>query len=139
MGETNDSNDNNTTETSTEAPTGTLPAAVSLLDEVKDLIAKSGTVVRDRVVSALAEKTIAERVELTKKGLDKFNEARSNFRKINKPDQVFQDATGKKVELMSLKQVEEVKKAREACDRIEKALELALGKNDFTKLQEACK
>jgi len=143
MGDTN-GNDDTTAPAATDASVGasapvSVPAAVTLLEEVKDIINKSGPDVRVRVVSALAEKVIVERVELTKKGLDKYNEARGNFRKVNKPDNVFQDATGKKVELMSTAKVEEVKKAKEALERIEKALEKAFVDNDFTKLQEACK
>lgn len=140
MAETNEDNSTaSSTEISTETPAGTSPAAATLLDDVKEIIASSGADVRARVVSALAEKAIGERVELTKKGLDKYNEARSNFRKVNKPDHTVFDGAGKKMEFMTGAKVEEIKKAKEALDRIEKALELALGKNDFTKLQETCK
>ena len=128
-----------TNETAAPATTATVPAGYAVLDEVKGLVEKSGPEVRARVVAALAEKVVVDRVELVKRGLDKLNEARNNLRKVNKPDQTFIDGDGKKVELMTVAKNDEVKKAKEALEKIEKALDLALTKFDYTKLTESCK
>jgi hypothetical protein len=123
----------------TETASASVSKAASILDEVNGLVKTSGDEVRRRVVSALAEKVINENVRLVQTGLDKRTEALGGLRKVSKPDVETYDAAGNKLEVMSQAKFEEVKKAKENLEKVEKALAKALEENDYSKLKELCK
>ena len=132
--------EDNKNETPAEpAPSAGVSKAASILEDVGTLVKTSGDTVRKRVVETLAEKVIAENVRLTMAGLDKRSDALSNVRKLSKPDQLAYDASGNKIETMSAAKFDELKKAKEALDKVEKALAKALEENDYSKLKELCK
>jgi hypothetical protein len=129
----------NENETATPAPTDdTKPTrqAVTVLAAVSERIGASGPAVRERVVSALVEREVVARVELLDKALAKRTETEKDLRKL-KPDVENYDADGKLVSSSYSKaKADELKKARESLDKLEKALDKALVDNDFSKLRE---
>jgi hypothetical protein len=102
------------------------------------VLATSGPTLRDRVKTHLVEEELKRRADLILKGLAKRDEARKALNKI-RPDQSAYNGDGKVIpgsESYSKPKVEELKKAREALERIDKALEEALldEKPNFEKL-----
>lgn len=121
----------------TETPS---PVAISLKSDVATIIANSGAEVRKRVVDALVEKELNERVELLSKGLVKRDQAFQEVCKVNKPDQSLYDADGEEVQsLYSSVRLKELKEAKEKLANIDAALAKALNTPyDFEKLKKLC-
>lgn len=135
--------DQNQDQTSTES-TGNPPKeekshASDVFAAVKDVIGKFGPDAKNAVIEEILKEKKAALVATLKKGIDKLTDLRKAFDKTNRPDQCAYDVTGKKIETMSATKWEEVKKAKEAIDKLEKAINLAVEKSDFSKLNELCK
>ena len=113
--------------------------ASEVFSAVKDVIGKFGPEAKQAVVEEILKEKKAALVATLKKGIEKLGELRRTFDKENRPDQVAYDATGKKIETMSAAKFEAVKKAKEAVDKLDKAINLAVEKSDFSKLNELCK
>lgn len=129
--ESTETSENNESTSGTAASAGT-----SILDAIKTLVDGSGPEVRERVIAGFAEEKKAARVKTLSSAVTKLMELRSSFQKLNKADQISYDGSGKKIETMSAAKFDEIKKARESIERIEKAINLAVDKNDFSKLTE---
>lgn len=109
-----------------------------LRDEVGRLVASSGTIVIGRVKTHLVEEVLKNRVAMLLQGFNKRDEAQQNLRKI-KPDQIAYDETGKEVsKTYSKPKLDELNKAKETLDRLDKALESAMSeeKPDFEGLKK---
>ena len=110
--------------------------AKEMLAEVADKIKGSGEAIRQRLVESMVEKEVASRVEILDKAFQKRFELIGALGKINRADEVKKDADGKVIfESWSDQRREEVKKAKEALEKHENALEKALTTNDFSKLK----
>jgi UDP-glucose 6-dehydrogenase len=110
--------------------------AAGLLAEVAIRIKASGEAVRGRLADKLVENEVNARVDILDKALQKRFELSNNLNKINRADEVKKDADGKVIfESWSDTRREEVKKAKEAIEKHENALEKALSSNDYTKLK----
>jgi hypothetical protein len=110
--------------------------ASGLLAEVADKIKGSGEAVRARLVDAMVEKELASRVECLDKAFQRRFELLTNLRKIERPDTETYNADGTVASASYTKaRIEEIKKAKEALEKHENALEKALSTNDFSKLK----
>lgn len=110
--------------------------AQEMLAEVSEKIKGSGEVIRQRLVDAMVEKELAQRVEVLDKAFAKRFELIAALNKVNRADEVKKDADGKVIfESWSDARREEVKKAKEALEKHENALEKALISNEFSKLK----
>jgi hypothetical protein len=135
----------NTTPTA-ETPAAS-PAEVSketkaqgLLADVADRIKQSGPEVYNRLRDKMVDTEISERVALLDKGLQKRFTLMTDLRKVDKPDNEAFNADGSLAHgTYSKARLEEIKKAKEALQKHEGALEKALASNDFSKLKETCK
>lgn len=109
-------------------------------DKVAEKIAQSGPVVMDRVVSLIADKEIKSRVDAVTQAVATVDNLQKDLVKINKNDTVNYSADGSKVEMMSEKRYNEIKKAKERISKLEAAISKALETNnadDFIKLSKA--
>lgn len=110
--------------------------AAGLLAEVSDKIKGAGDAIRNRLVETMVEKELASRVDCLDKAFQKRFELLNNLNKINRADTETYDADGKVATQSYTKpRLEEIKKAKEALEKHENALEKALTSNDFTKLK----
>lgn len=110
--------------------------AQGLLAEVADKIKGSGDAVRQRLVDAMVEKELAQRVDLLDKAFQKRFELLTALRKIDRADQETYNADGTVATQSYTKaRLDEIKKAKEALEKHENALEKALSSNDFSKLK----
>jgi hypothetical protein len=100
--------------------------ATKLVGDVKDLIAKSGPDVRDRVVQHLVKKSLEERADLILKGLDKRKSLLAEKQKA-KPDIKSRGPDGKLEERFSEAKWKEKSDLEEKLKKLDKALEEALG------------
>jgi len=109
----------------------------NLLSEVAEKIGQSTSQVRERVISALVEREVVARTDILDKALAKRTELDREIRKLQKPDVEQFDVDGKVVSAsFSKARVDELKKAREGLEKLEKAIDKALTDNDFSKLKE---
>lgn len=98
---------------------------MTILTQVAEKVAGSGTSVRDAVVNELANREIARRTNAVVKGFDLLAEAQKELNKI-KPDQVSFNGDGTKAqELWSKAKLEEKKKAEAKIAKITAALDKA--------------
>lgn len=127
----------NTSETVSSTPASTTESVSRTLQkEVSEKVELASKSVKDKVVEMLAEKEVQARTDATMNVLAKLNEANKELNKL-KPDNVFYDIDGKEVSATFTKaKLEERKKLVEKRDSLDKALTLALVKNDFSKVKE---
>lgn len=94
-----------------------------------------GQSVRDAVISKLVNDEIESRTAAVLDGMNRLSKLKSEQKKI-KPDQKSLDSEGKVVaETYSAGKFDELKKNREQVEKLEKALQLALEQNDYSKLK----
>jgi len=123
----------------TDPQTGTaevVAKSTEVVQRAAQAIANSGPTVAQKVVDVLATREIEKRANTLVTGLDKLTKLRGDARKI-KPDQLAYGADCKPVGegTYSKAKAEELKKANEAIDKLQAALDLALSdKADFSKL-----
>ena len=119
---------------SQEGNTDSKSTAQSVLVEVADALKGSSQVVKSRLVTALTERVLAQRVDLLDKGLAKLKDLKKELDKIRAPEMV-DFATGAKVPgLLTKAQYQELTKAKEKLTKLENALEKAFNGEDFDKL-----
>lgn len=110
--------------------------AQETLAEVADKIKGSGDAIRARLIEAMVEKEVTQRVDLLDKAFQKRFELLTAFNKVNRPDQETYNADATVAsQSYSKARLEEIKKAKEALEKHENALEKALLGNDFSKLK----
>lgn len=126
-----------TPDTATETtPVKEVSALTSVMAECA-LRLNDSQAVRDKFVSLLVERELDDRVALLDTTLKKRLDQEKEVRKLNKPDQKLKDATGKVIlEGFTEPKLKELNEAQEKLKRIDNALDLALSKNDFSKLKE---
>lgn len=113
--------------------------ANAVIAAVSERVNNSAPDVREKLITTLSDRQIQERVELLDAGLKKLKELDVAIKKI-KPDHIVMDAKGAEISSgYSKAVVEELKKAQEAHQKMEEALNLALDKNDFSKLKDKVK
>jgi hypothetical protein len=117
--------------------TPAIPISHDIRKAVADGLIKVNDKVRAAIVADISEKEFQKRVEATTKVLEEFEKIERDLRKI-KPVPTGFDLKGQPVgdPVYSREQVEEVKKATEKLDKLNKALEKALNDNDFSKVFE---
>lgn len=119
-------------------PTGPLGHAQQLRQDINDAVKRlhdSGEV-RNRIVQALSEKVIAERTEKLAKAFGRREQMSRDLNKI-RPDIVGYNANGAKVsEAFSKAKLDELKKAKEELNRLDKAIGKAVDDADFEPLQK---
>lgn len=120
-------------------PTKTL-AIQTVLDEVATNIKNSGDDVRKRLIAKLTEDEVSERVDLMTKAIQKRFQQMNDLKKVDRPDQEFYEAEGDKPAqaFYTKARKEEIKKAKEALQKTDNAIEKALD-GDWTKLKELLK
>lgn len=106
-------------------------AVVSLLSEVSEGIASSNETVIGRVRDMLVEKEVATRVDTLDKAIQKRRQLAKELAKVNRPDNVQYDSDGNEVSgTYSKDRLQARKKAREALEKLEKAIEAAMTSGD---------
>jgi ribosome recycling factor len=105
-------------------------------EEIQKAIAERNPEVRAAIVKEGADEKLEERKKMVRTALGKAKEARSALQKI-KPKPIAYDENDKVIsEGFDKAQVDERKKHKETIAKIEAALEDALTKGDYTKLQK---
>lgn len=118
---------------SQEENTESQSIAARVLAEVAGALKASNDVVKKRLVESLTERVLVQRVDMLDKGLSKLKELKKEVDKIRAPDMF--DAAGNKVPGYFTKaQNEELKKAKEKFNKLEKAIEKAFNGEEFDKL-----
>jgi hypothetical protein len=131
-----------TEDTNAEGTGGTQPektkrASIDILSEVAEKIGQSTPQVRERVIDSLVEREVAARTDILDKALAKRTELDREIRKLQKPDVEQFDHEGKVMSAsFSKARVDELKKAREGLEKLEKAIDKAITDNDFSKVKE---
>ncbi len=129
------SDENTQTQPQIETAT-TVSASKSIGLKVAEQIANAGPAILDKVINNLASLEIEKRASALLNGVNLAVATKRELQKI-KPDQQSFDASGKVVfESYSKTKVEEKKKLEEKLAKIEKAVELAVNSNDFSKVSE---
>ncbi len=115
------------------------PTAVEILAEIAERVKASNPAVRENYVANRVSSEISDRVALLDKGIQKRQELVGELRKAERPEQAY-DVTGAVVSTFYTKDaVAAIKKAREALQRVDNAIEKAIVDGDYSKLKEACK
>lgn len=96
-----------------------------VLTSVSDKIKAAAPIVKDRLKNLLVERELENRVDTLDKALLKAKDLKKEFDKI-RPDTVAFDATGLKLESYSKDVWEKRKKASDAMENLNKAIETAL-------------
>ncbi len=110
--------------------------AQEVLADIAARVKDSGPEVVEKYIEASVKKEVEGRVELLDKAIQKRFELHGALGKVNRPDVITYDAEGKEASGTYTKpRLEEIKKAKEALDKHEGALEKALISNDFSKLK----
>lgn len=110
--------------------------AQEMLAEVADKIKGSGDAIRQRLIEKMVGEELEKRVDLLDKAFQKRFELTTALHKINRADQETYNADGSVATQSYTKpRLEEIKKAKEALEKHENALEKALTSNDFSKLK----
>lgn len=105
-----------------------------VLAEVAGALKGANQSVKSRLVAALTERVLVQRVDMLDKGLAKLKELKKELDKIRAPEMV-DITTGAKVPgLLTKAQFQELTKAREKVSKLEKALEKAFNGEEFDKL-----
>lgn len=106
-------------------------------EEVASILANNGKDrVRAAVVQKLADEEVAKRTELVLTSMNSLSRLRSDLKKF-KPDVKGYDAAGTLVsEMYSEAKTQERKKLSEKIEKLEKAINLALENDDYSKLKE---
>lgn len=104
-----------------------------MLAEVAGALKASSGLVKSRLVTALTERVLAQRVDLLDKGLAKLKEMKKEMDKI-RPADMFDVAGNKVPGYFTKAQNEELKKAKEKLNKLEKAVEKAFNGEEFDKL-----
>lgn len=121
----------------TSAPQGPARAHWDLRVSITEKIAEKSKGLRSRLVDTLADEEVNKRAEAMLKVFRKRDEASRELNKMKKPP-VKYTADGKPQEqLFEKKEVEEIKKKQQELDKLDKALDLALGeKLDFSLVKQ---
>lgn len=128
-----------TTETPAE-PTDKATAASGLLAQIAAKVKESAPQVTARYIESQVEQEISSRVGLLDKAMQQRFKLQSDLRKVDRPDEEKFDAAGKVVQAFYTKaRLEEIKKGKEALAKVEKAIELAVTTNDWSKVKEIAK
>lgn len=116
-------------------------AAGQLQKAVAERLASSGPQVREAVITELVNAKLEERKKLVLAGLTKRKEAEQEVKKAENTKEREFDASGKEVRSYYTKpQAEAIKQAREKLEKLDRALEAALGdKADYEKLSQVVK
>jgi hypothetical protein len=126
--------DENTQSTPEAAPAVSASKSIGL--KVAEQIANAGPAILDKVINNLASLEIEKRANALLNGVNLAVATKRELQKI-KPDVVAYDASGAEVSAnWSKSKLEEKKKLEEKLGKIEKAVELAVTKNDFSKVSE---
>ena len=101
----------------------------TIKDGVVALIASvaSGDTVVKKVQEALAEQELQRRASILTKAFTTFGTLQKNFESVNKPDQIFTNGEGVKMEFFSEKRKGEINKAKSSLEKLETAVGNALG------------
>lgn len=135
------SEETTTTETSTPAePTDKATAASELLVQIAARVKASAPQVTARYIDSQVEAEIANRAGLLDKAMQHRFKLQGDLRKVDRPDEEKFDANGKVVQAFYTKpRLEEIKKIKEALVKVEKAIDLAVTSNDWSKIKEVAK
>ena len=114
--------------------------AKELLADVAERVKNTGTRVYEKLRDSMVECEVVNRVGLLEKALGQRTAMLAELRKLEKPDVETFDMDGKVTSSSWSKQrTEELKKKREQLQRLESAIDAALGENDFQKLKDVTK
>lgn len=116
--------------------TGGLSMVHSITTKVAEMIKESG---KDRVeadvVEALVDRTIKKQADAMVQALDKLASMENDYKKIDKPDIIMKDADDKEISAAySPARNKERKEAREKIGKLERAIEKAYEKGDYSEL-----
>jgi hypothetical protein len=111
----------------------------TITDKVAEQITTISPAVNESVVNFLVNKEVDKRSSAIIQGIDKYNGLKNDLRKV-KPDQVLFAEDGKEVSSgYSKAKLEERKKLIEQIEKLEKALDQAIGGGDMSKLYDLVK
>jgi hypothetical protein len=123
----------------TETTTEPVKEVSALASVMVDLAAKlnDGNVVRDKFLNLLVTRELDERVACLDAALKKRIDQDREVRKLNKPDHKVKDAKGNVImEGFTEPKLKELNEAQDKLKKLDTALDLALSKNDFSKLKD---
>jgi len=112
---------------------------MTIQDKVAEKIAQSGPQVMERVVSILADKEVKSRVDMVAQAVSTLDGLNKDLAKVNRNDET-RYVDGLKVESMSEKRFNEIKKLKDRITKLEQSLNAALEKNtqdEYAKLSKA--
>ena len=109
----------------------------ALRKRIEEQIASSGETLQNQVVTTLVDQELIRRCALVVAGIVKIRQLELDLRKVNKPDNEAFDAEGKVVhQTYSKGKLEEIKKAKEKIETWDRAINNAIGKADYKRLEE---
>ncbi len=109
----------------------------SLVVEVAEKITLVGREVREKLVQTLLDREVASRVSLLDSAFQRRAKEITEMKKLDKPDVETFDKDGKPFSVFSKERNGQRNKAREKLQKLESAIEKAMGeKPDFKKLRE---
>lgn len=122
-----------------EAPAATVKvsAVVTLNTKIAETIAGSSEVVLNKVIKTLADKEIDKRATSLLAGLEAANAARSELRKLDRPDvkpNLGRDGKPVGEGTYTEARIKEIKKVTEKLAKIERAIDKATDKSDYADL-----
>ena len=133
-------NETTTTETlnNEQSPTPQLKtAAQQLMGEFQQKLENSGDLVKSRWLDRMVNEEVDERVTLLDIALKTLTAQERELKKLGKADQVLYNSQHEIVQqYFSEKQHKELKEAEDKYRKLSDALNLALTKNNFSKLKE---
>jgi len=108
-----------------------------VLIELSEKINSSGSLVKQKFLEYLVNQEIDDRVSLLVEVLQKKSDAEREVKKANKPDVRTRNADGTVLqESFSEDAYKKLSEAKKKLERIDAAMDLALDKNDYSKLKE---
>ena len=109
---------------------------VVLRERIEKLV-NDGARINDRVAEKLSQVEIERRADLIANGIATLDRAKTDLRKVEKPDNQMFNLDGTPVPGGYSKQkLDEIKKAKDRIESLEGALDKAIGSADFKKLGE---
>ncbi len=111
---------------------------MNITKKVAEKISSAGNTIAETVIETLANIEIERRVKIITQGVNRLENLEKEFKKIDgKFDSVSYDKDGNKIETMSQKRFDEIKKAKEGLETFTKLFNKCLEENkqeDYDKL-----
>jgi hypothetical protein len=116
------------------------PGVATIREEVESILGNSRDTTRKQVVDHLVGEKLEERKKLVLTGMERLRSQRTEVSKLEGGGTEQFDVEGKSIgKIFTKQQTGDIKNAREKLVKIEAALEEALSKGEYKKLENCCK